>query len=67
MKKDIEPRDLIETIVNYDPDIWNNPVKWKKQEWHLFDLYLFYTGIGFFDRLSIKRKMRKSIRRSKNE
>lgn len=65
MKKDITPRDLINEIANYDPDIWNNPAKWKRKEWHMFDLYLYYTGLTFFQRLSIKRKMKKVSKRKK--
>lgn len=64
MKKDITPRDLIEMIANYDSDIWNNPAKWKKKEWHMFDLYLYYTGLNFFQRRSIKRKIKKAAKRN---
>ena len=65
MKLDISPNDLIEEIANYDPDIWNNPAKWKKKEWHMYDLFLYYSGLSFFQRLSIVRKTKKAARRNK--
>lgn len=65
MKKEFTPREVIEIIANYNSDIWNNPAKWKKQEWHLFDLYLYYTGLSFFQRLSIKRKIKKAAKRNR--
>lgn len=67
MKKDISPRDLINEIVEYDPDIWNNPSKWKKKEYHMFDLYLYYCGLSFFQRLTTVRKLKKAAKRKKYE
>lgn len=65
MKKDISPRNLIFEIAEYDPEIWNNPAKWKKKEWHMFDLYLYYTGLSFFQRLSLIRKVKKAAKRNR--
>ena len=65
MKFDISPNDLIDEIANYDPDIWNNPAKWKKKEWNMYNLFLHYSGLSFFQRLSIVRKTKKAARRNK--
>lgn len=60
MKLDLEPRTVIDTIADYDQDIWNNPDRWTKAEWHLFDLYLYYSGMNWFQRRKTKKKMRKA-------
>lgn len=65
MKKDVEPKELLEIIANYDEDIWNNPSKWTKKEWHMWNLYLYYSGISFFKRLKLNFKLKKAARKGK--
>lgn len=67
MKVDKNFTDLCDEIAEYDTDIWNNPKLWTKKEWHMYDLFLYHVGFGWWKRCKAKKLMKKAIREQKKK
>ncbi len=67
MKVDMNFKDLCKEIAEYDTDIWTNPIVWTKKEWHMYDLFLYHVGFGWWKRHKAKKLMKKAIREQKKK